>query len=312
MINYNSLAVGDCLLRTLRVHGPEDTHRVAGILLTQQLDEWRITSGIIVRAMSPAGLYWSESLFFPDVVYVNAGDLIFTACRFEDRQAVDFCTDFDDPRVEETRLCATLMLPAGYNDGLALPFPAPRFVESRALFDLSEQRSVSELEAFLSDYLDRQKGVRAGTSSPSTCHLATADPKSREAFLDRLLDEVAGVTGSAAYAQFLARSQVGDDALVEQHIDAWRTSASPTAVQAYGEIVALDALLRPERVQSARRLEAIMASRRARPRRRVRRSPPPTSSSRSPAGGTPRPPSWRGRCATAAQARGPLRSNSSA
>ena len=113
--------------------------------------------------------------------------------------------------------------------------------------------------AFLSDYLDRQKGIGAwDIFAQYLPHLATADTKAREPFLDRLLNEVTGVAGSAAYAQFLARSQAADHALVERHIDAWRTSASPTAVQAYGEIVALDALLRPERAQSARRLEAIM------------------------------------------------------
>lgn len=113
--------------------------------------------------------------------------------------------------------------------------------------------------AFLSDYLDRQKGIAAwDILAQYLPHLAAADPKAREAFLDRLLDEVAGVTGSAAYSQFLARSQAADHALVERHIDAWRTSPSPTAKQAYGEIVALDALLRPERGQSASRLEAIM------------------------------------------------------
>lgn len=114
------------------------------------LEDRRITSGTIVRAMSPAGIYWSDSLVFPGAIYINSGDLIFTACQFdEDHQPSDFYTDFDDPRVEECRLYAALMLPLDYDGGLMLPFPAVGDIETKELFDLADASSVAALEASL-------------------------------------------------------------------------------------------------------------------------------------------------------------------
>lgn len=113
--------------------------------------------------------------------------------------------------------------------------------------------------AFLSRYLDQQKGTRAWEILASYLpHLAQADPARRVAFLDQLLTEVGGVVGSKRFAKFLASSQRADHDLVERHIDDWRKSPSTSARQAYGEIVALDALLRPDHVASAERLKRLM------------------------------------------------------
>lgn len=149
----------------------EHPRRDTSTLLPCQLEERQITAGTIVRAMSPAGLYWSETVVFPQSLYVNAGDLIFIACRFdEDHQYDDFYTDFDDPRVEECRVHAALMLPLGYDDGLVLPFPASSFVETRERFDLSDSCDVSKLEALL-----RNELARASFSSVS-CLVPPAPP----------------------------------------------------------------------------------------------------------------------------------------
>ena len=112
--------------------------------------------------------------------------------------------------------------------------------------------------AFLSRYLDRQKGIQAWDLLASYLpHLANAEPSQRVAFLDRVFSEV-GVVGSKPYAEFLAWSERADHNLVERHIDAWRDSPSASARQAYGEIVALDAMLRPDHFSSVERLERIM------------------------------------------------------
>jgi hypothetical protein len=125
-------------------------------LLPSQLEERQITAGTIVRAMSPAGLYWAESIVLPQSLYVNRGDLLFIVCRFGEGHLHDnFYTDFDDPRVEECRVYAALMLPLGYDDGLVLPFPAASFVETRERFDLSNSGDVGELEALLRNELAR-------------------------------------------------------------------------------------------------------------------------------------------------------------
>lgn len=134
----------------------EPPRRDTSALLPFQVEDRRITAGTMVRAMSPAGFYWSESIILPQARYVNGGDLIFIACRFdEDHQPNDFYTDFDDPRVEECRVYAALMLPLSYDDGLVLPFPATSFVETRKRFDLSESYGVDELGVMLRNELAR-------------------------------------------------------------------------------------------------------------------------------------------------------------
>lgn len=126
-------------------------------MLPSQLEDRRITAGTIVRAMSPAGLYWSESIVFSRSRYENVGDLIFTAYHFDDdHQHNAFYTDFDDPRVEEIRVHAALMLPLGYDDGLSLPFPTASFVGTRRRFDLSNLCDVGELEVLLREEIARR------------------------------------------------------------------------------------------------------------------------------------------------------------
>lgn len=122
--------------------------------------------------------------------------------------------------------------------------------------------------AFLSDYLDRQKNIRTWEIMARYLpHLESADQGGFEILLDRLLVEVAGVVASKPYAQLLASAEPRNHALVERHIDAWRDAASDQIRQAYGEIVALDALMRPEHASSVRRLERIMNDPAARPAR---------------------------------------------
>ena len=113
---------------------------------------------------------------------------------------------------------------------------------------------------FLSGYLDRQTGVRAwDILSRYLLHLRGTETEKRTEFLDRLLSEVRGIVGSKPFAQFLATMQRDDHELVERHLDAWRDAPIRTARQAYGEIVGLDALLRPEHGASLSRLEEIVA-----------------------------------------------------
>lgn len=134
----------------------EHSRRDTSAPLSFELEGRRITAGTIVRAMSPAGLYWSESILLPHSLCVNGGDLIFIACRFDEDHLHDhYYTEFDDPRVEECRLFAALMLPLGYDDGFVLPFPATSFVETHRCFDLSDSLDVGELEVLLRNELAR-------------------------------------------------------------------------------------------------------------------------------------------------------------
>jgi hypothetical protein len=126
------------------------------------LEDRSITSGTIVRAMSPAGIYWPAPVSFPGASYVNCGDLIFTACHFdEDRQPNDYYTDFDDPRVEEVRLLAALALPLEYDHGLMFPFPSHERIEIAERSDLDDNHAVRNLEVKLRARLAQQSKHQA-------------------------------------------------------------------------------------------------------------------------------------------------------
>lgn len=113
--------------------------------------------------------------------------------------------------------------------------------------------------AFLSTYLDQEKSIEAwDIMARHFYYLGAADPRRREALLERVFVEVRGVVGSMLFAQFFAWAQQKDHALIERHIDAWRDDTSSSTRQAYGEIVALDALTRPQHSSSVSRLEKIM------------------------------------------------------
>ena len=67
-----------------------------------------------------------------------------------------------------------------------------------------------------------------------------------------------GLIGSKLMAQFLAHGRAQHPALVERHLTDWREARSRRARQAYGEIVALAALLNPEVGWGTPRLDAIL------------------------------------------------------
>ncbi|RZF64318.1 hypothetical protein EWE75_11185 [Sphingomonas populi] len=94
---------------------------------------------------------------------MNAGDLIFTACHFDDdHQPNDFYTDFDDPRAEEFRLCAALSLPLGYDAGLMLPFPMHASLEFRQQCEWDNAGILeleTELRASLMNIRDAERRV---------------------------------------------------------------------------------------------------------------------------------------------------------
>ena len=147
-----------------------------------------------------------------------------------------------------------------WNDGKSFVFPGGDVPVADAIVSIRLRRGQADQALdFLSSYLDSEKDIRAwDIIAQYLPYLSEAEPDRRLTFLDRLFTEVRGVVGSRAYAQFLARAHDKDHAFVEQHIDAFREATSRVARQAYGEIVALDALVRPYHAESVRRLEEII------------------------------------------------------
>lgn len=114
--------------------------------------------------------------------------------------------------------------------------------------------------AVLNAYLDRNQSLEEWSSLaallPYLMH--RADTFGFEAFLDTLFESVPGLVGSRLTAQFLAQARARHPALVDRHLDDWRDAQTRSARQAYGEIVALTALLNPEIGWGASRLDEIL------------------------------------------------------
>ena len=113
--------------------------------------------------------------------------------------------------------------------------------------------------AALGNYLERNQSLKEWSSLAHFLpYLHRADAGRFEAFLEALVAKVPGLIGSKLMAQFLAHGRAQHPALVERHLDAWREAPARPARQAYGEIVALAALLNPEVGWGTPRLDAIL------------------------------------------------------
>ncbi len=114
--------------------------------------------------------------------------------------------------------------------------------------------------AALGAYLERNQDLKEwGSLAQFFPYLHRADAESFGAFLDALFGKVPGLVGSKLVAQFLARGRAQHPVLVERHLAPWAGARSRAARQAYGEIVALAALLNPEVAWGTPRLDAILA-----------------------------------------------------
>ena len=123
------------------------------------------------------------------------------------------------------------------------------------------RNEAADAVSFMARYLDREKRVRPWEIlARYFFRLQAVDATTREAFLERVLTEVDGIVGSMTFAQYLRDAEKDDHALVERHLDAWNSSGSPAAIQAYGEIVGLDALVHPEHAASHQRLQTILGN----------------------------------------------------
>ena len=117
----------------------------------------------------------------------------------------------------------------------------------------------TRVDEMLFDYLDRCKDPKRWN------HLLLFLPQPhstsqdrRAALLERLFDEVTAVVESSPAARVLASAHWWNDALADSQLDRWRGSASRSARQAYGEIVAVTHLMKPTLDWPRKRLEALV------------------------------------------------------
>ncbi|KPL53233.1 hypothetical protein ABB55_14270 [Prosthecomicrobium hirschii] len=171
--------------------------------------------------------------------------------------------------VDETRSHAAAGDKAEADDGESLLWgyggfgfvPGGAYPVVEALVQLRLRRNEPDAAlAALSAYLDRNQSLEEWRSLAHLLpYLHRADATRIDAFLEALFEKVPGLIGTRLAARFLAQSRVQHPALVERHLADWRDAPSRLARQAYGEIVALAALLNPEIAWGTLRLDAILA-----------------------------------------------------
>jgi len=146
-----------------------------------------------------------------------------------------------------------------WGHGVGGGYPGGSLPVADALVHIRLSRGeADEAAATLSRFLEREKGTRQWEAlSRHLLRLDGASGNAGELLIETVLAKVPGVVGSRRFAQFVAEAQRVHHGTVERHLDAWRNGDGIEARQAYGEIVALDALLHPDRDDSRRRLDEL-------------------------------------------------------
>ncbi|MEG3083551.1 hypothetical protein U1707_07855 [Sphingomonas sp. PB2P12] len=110
----------------------------------------QVRRGTIVRAMSPVGVYWSQSALHEDASYVVRNDLIFIACHFDqDSHEGDYYSEYDEPTPEEIRLLASLALPIGIGRGSLVLYPSATRIRLDERRRLDDPEVIAQVEKLL-------------------------------------------------------------------------------------------------------------------------------------------------------------------
>jgi nucleoside phosphorylase len=146
----------------------------------------------------------------------------------------------------------------GYGGYAVVPGGEYSVVEALVHFRLVREEPLKAL-AILSAYLAREKGLEIWDGLARFLpYLRDHGSGERDAFLERLFADVPGLVGSRSVSHFLANARKQDPALVDRHLEVWRTAPRRQARQAYGEIVGLAAIVDPDLPWAQRRLDGIL------------------------------------------------------
>ena len=153
--------------------------------------------------------------------------------------------------------CTRRSLLWGLGGGGLVPGGSYRTLEA-LVFIYRLREEYDQLDDMLERHLDRCKTPQIWEQVLRYLPSPSAANHVREAeFVRRLFAEVPSLVGSRTAAQLLARSTLWNADLADLELDRWRDSASPEARQAYGEIVAVASIVRPDLEWANQRVEAL-------------------------------------------------------
>ena len=163
-----------------------------------------------------------------------------------------------EARGEDEQDCTQRSLLWGHG-GLSL-VPRGSYPALEALIVIRRAREeFDQLDEMLESHLDRckdpaiwQRVLRYLPSPHAGNHIREA------AFIRRLFAEIPSLVGSRTGAQLLARSHSWNEDLADSELDRWRDSRSLAARQAYGEIVAIGYIVRPDSKWANERVDELV------------------------------------------------------
>ena len=143
--------------------------------------------------------------------------------------------------------------------GLSL-VPSGSYPTLEALVCIRRAREeYDQLDDLLESHLDRCKSAAIWEHVLRYLPSPHAGSHVREAaFIKRLFTEIPGLVGSRTGAQLLAKSHSWSEDLADSELDRWRSSRGPAARQAYGEIVAIGSIVRPDLKWAHERVEELV------------------------------------------------------
>ena len=125
-----------------------------------------------------------------------------------------------------------------------------------------EREGFDQIDEMLRVYLDRCKDPELWASLLRFIpYLHPNNAVRRAAFLEQLFMEIPALVETREAAHLLANAHWWNAEVVDSELDRWRDSRSPAARQAYGEIVAVAALMQPTLGWAQARLDTLVEDR---------------------------------------------------
>ena len=186
-----------------------------------------------------------------DIISILDGWLSYPLVADETKDNADLETDIDtgleatgaESEDQEDRIQRSLLWGQG---GISM-VPGGDYLTLEALLRIRlERKQFDEIDELLRGYLGRCKDVGVWSNLLRfTPYLYPENTKLRSALLERLFSEVPALVETRDAAHVFANAHWWDAEFANAQLDLWRDSRSRAARQAYGEMVAVVALMQP-------------------------------------------------------------------